>query len=98
VATFFWTLGSEKASATGAVAELRGGSREVVRVVGVLDVGDELAAVAGEMEAAAEPIANGPPRAGIDVRDREVPPRRSAAIFAESSRSFLALAPWIAFL
>jgi len=63
-----------------------------------LEVGEELAALADEMQTPAEQVPGCPHASGVGIRLREHPPRSRVAISSASIRSFLALPPWMAFM
>ena len=67
-------------------------------MVGVLDVGEELAALADEVEPPAQEIAGGSHLGRVDVGLGKHPAPEQAAILWASILSFLALAPWMAFM
>jgi len=66
------------ADTVGSMGDLRGGHGKVVLVVGVLDVGQEVAAAADQVEAPAEQIPRGPHLGRVDVGHGEVPAAEQA--------------------
>ena len=86
------------AFAVGLVGDLGLGLREVVLVVGVLDVGEQVASPADQVETSAKQIPGRSHLGRIDVGLRRFPPRSSVAILKASTLSFLAFAPWMAFM
>jgi hypothetical protein len=80
--------------AGGLVGDLLAEGGEVVLARGVLDVREQLGALAHEVAATAQEVSGGPHLPRVDVgRVGIMPPRSSTAILWASIRSFFALPP-----
>jgi len=86
------------AFAIARVGDALGEGREVVLLVGHLDVGEQLAALTDQVQASAQEIAGGAHAGRVHVGLGSIPLRSGMAILSASMRSFFALPPWIAFM